>query len=54
MNPVKRSPLKSKEAVNASKKMEIEKRLECVQNALGTSQPKKAKSGSYCHFLDIE
>jgi hypothetical protein len=37
--------VKTKEAINAEKKVELEKRLESVQNALGASHSKKMKSG---------
>jgi hypothetical protein len=43
----KRSPVKTKEVINAEKKVELEKRLESVQNALGASHQKKMKSGKY-------
>jgi hypothetical protein len=37
--------VKTKETVHADRKLELEKRLESVQNALGATQAKKAKHG---------
>jgi len=45
---VRRSPTKPKEVANLEKKTELEKRLENVQNVLGTSQTtKKPKPGQF-------
>ena len=41
----KRSPVKTKESSNADKKLELEKRLESVQNALNATQAKRMKPG---------
>jgi len=45
---VRQLPTKPKEVASMEKKSELEKRLENVQNVLGTSQPaKKPKAGKF-------
>jgi len=49
---VRQLPAKPKEVANMDKKLELEKRLESVQNVLGTSQTaKKLKPGKFSCYV---